>query len=127
MNISLTLNFDTIAELQGFLSGRASQGPAVAQPLAVVETAKPAAVVAEVVAEVDPLDMIGEVATADEVVDLDAYRAELKMRLAAKAGTMEEPKILGAFITGFGVQKFSDLPDDMLIPFNAAFIAEFGA
>ena len=137
MNISLTLNFDTVEQLEKFMLERKG-GTNVATKvvekkaahLSVVETA-----VEDPMDQIetapgngsDPMDM-GEAIAQEEdaAVDYAAMRATLMSKLKALAGKMDDPKVLGVFINAFDVVKFSDLPDDRLVGFAAALTAEFG-
>lgn len=145
MNLSLTLNFNTIAELQAFLDSRtATAGAAVAekvvsgQPAAVVT---PAVVTPAVVTPITPV-VAAAVSTAApvvatvqpgaaEVVDPqvgitpDQLREQLMGRLRQLAESSAEPAEVGKFINSFGVARFSDLPDQMLGIFQGAMNAQF--
>lgn len=139
MNISLTMNFDTVEQLEKFMLERKGGTNAAtkvvekkAANLSVVETA-----VEDPMDQIetapgdgsDPMDM-GEVETLADAVSTDedyaAMRATLMSKLKALAGKMDDPKVLGVFINAFDVVKFSDLPDDRLVGFAAALTAEFG-
>lgn len=125
MNLTLTMQFDSIDELQAFLNRNPGARNTPVASIAPEGQSKVASIVPDLVEEIveDPLDI-----TPDEVaIDAPALRAQMMEQLKTKAEAMDEPSILGAFITGFGVKRFSDLPDDMLAPFKAAFEAEFGA
>jgi hypothetical protein len=122
MNLTLTMQFDSLDELQQFLT----RSPAVTRntPVATVTPITPDVV--EQTATAVLVDIADTIVPEDDSVDLVALRTEIHTAIAGKAQSMEEPAILGAFITGFGVKKFSELPDDMLLPFQAAFNEEFG-
>lgn len=140
MNLSLTLNFNTIAELQAFLDSRtATAGAAVAekvvsgQPAAVVTPAVVTPITPVVAAAVSTAAPV--VATvqpgAAEVVDPqvgitpDQLREQLMGRLRQLAESSAEPAEVGKFINSFGVARFSDLPDQMLGIFQGAMNAQF--
>ena len=123
MNLSLTLNFDSIGELENFLKNRASTAVAAVSP----ETVAPSPVlevvpppVAAPTAVVDPLSDVVAAPTED-------LRADLMVRLREMAGTMDDPAVLGKFINGFGVARFSEIADEDLPAFKTALDAEFGA
>ncbi len=111
MNLSLTINFDSMEELRAYVGEPA---PAVAPVAAVVEPApEPVAAVAPVVDEA-------------EEIDLAVLRTDLHSRMSSMANSMDDPSVLGKFINGFGVARFSDLKDEDLVAFKAAFEGEFG-
>ena len=126
MNLSLTIDFDSLEDMQNFISGRTSQHPAsiIAPDLTEQTMAAADATVVDINPVVEETALEG---VLEPAVDLVALRKEIHGTITAKAQSMTDPSILGAFITGFGVKKFSELDDDMLEPFKAAFVAEFGA
>lgn len=117
MNLSLTLNFDSEAEMLAFLNIRTSG--ATASIAGVVEKPAPLKAVPEVV-DIDPLG------TVDTVADPD-LRVTLLARLRVIAAGMEDATVLGTFITGFGVTKFSDIADEDLPAFEIALNKKFKA
>lgn len=141
MNISLTLNFDTVEQLEKFMLERKG-GTNARTTAAVALKAVPDRTDAVAIADDDPMDMteetppgavddpmdMGEAIAQEEdaAVDYAAMRATLMSKLKALAGKMDDPKVLGVFINAFDVVKFSDLPDDRLVGFAAALTAEFG-
>jgi hypothetical protein len=129
MNITLTMQFETLADLQEYLS----QNPAAAA--APVAVATPAANVVEMPAATPAAPAVAAptpaapavAAPTPAVVDLAAMKQTLMTRLRELAGSMDDPGELGKFINAFGVQRFSDLPDDQLPTFEAALNAEYPA
>ena len=139
MNLSLTLNFNTIAELQDFLNSRtagAASTVALVQPAATTEqpalkgTIEPATILPGMpgaqpaAAVVDPMAGLGipaNVTTIDPVV----LKAALMDRLRALAGSQADPAVVGQFINNFGLAKFSDIADTDLVRFQAALQAQF--
>ena len=134
MNISLTMTFDSVDELQTFLNRNpAARNTPVAtlEPVPDVVEATVAAAAKVDLTAVDPLegviDPLGDI-TPDPVEDIspEDMRAELMGKLKALAGSMDDAAVLGKFINGFGVTRFSELGDDQLVAFSAAINAEFG-
>ncbi len=128
MNLSLTLNFDSIGELENFLKNRASTAVAAVSP----ETVAPSPVlevvpppVAAPTAVVDPLSDVAE--TLGDAIGNADLRPALMARLRTMAGDMDDPAVLGKFINGFGVARFSEIADEDLPAFKTALDAEFGA
>lgn len=131
MNISLTLNFDTVEQLEKFMLERkggtnvAASAPAALKSVPVDVAATVETVPGDI--DIDPMDMGEETPPqGGSVEDFPAMRAELMTKLKGIAGKLDDPKVLGVFINAFDVVKFSDLPDDRLVSFSAALTAEFG-
>lgn len=127
MNIQLNMNFDTIAELQAFLSGNpgaAATKVASKQPSADVVNIAPAATASQAAAGLTVIDPLSD-APAPPALDLTALRATLMTRLRALAGGMEDASALGKFINAFGVARFSELPDERLGEFNVALLSQY--
>ena len=128
MNLTLTMQFDNLDQLQSFLNrnpSAASTPVAFATPENVVAMPTPAA--APAVAAPAPAVAAPAPAVAPAVAPAPAAdRQTLMNRLRELAGAMDDPGVLGQFINGFGVARFSDLPDDQLTAFSAALAAEFG-
>ena len=59
--------------------------------------------------------------------DAQAHRERLGGVLRKLADGMEDPSPVAKFINGFGVARFSDLPDEELATFEASLTNEFGA
>ena len=126
MNISLTLNFDTMTELEAYLASRtttkAAPAPAVVAPIAapapVAVAPAPAPVaVAPAPAPIAPAPVAAPTPTL--VDDAATQKTRIMSRLKDIAAGMPDPSELGKFITAFGVQKFSQLPDAQLGQFEA--------
>lgn len=127
MNISLTLNFDTIAEMEAYLvsrtAGKQSTPTPAATPVAATPTpAAPAPVVSPVAAvpaatpaAAPALAAVPATAPAEDAATL---KARIMDRLKAIAQSLPDQSELGKFITGFGVARFSDLPDTHLAQFE---------
>lgn len=112
MNLSLTLNFSSMAEMQEFLDVQV-----VADMVAPALAEKPV-----------PLKAVPEVVDIDPLGTVDPdLRATLLARLRVIAAGMEDSSVLGAFITGFGVTKFSDIADEDLPAFETALNKKFKA
>ena len=137
MNLSLTMRFDSIDELQHFLTNNrgsatvaSTNHDAGAQPTKLEAVPLPAAALAPVadptsiLESVDPVDPVDPVIAAEDTVDL---RASLMVRLREMANGMDDPAVLGKFINGFGVTRFSEIADEDLPAFSIALVNEFGA
>ena len=127
MNIQLNMNFDSLAELQAFLSanpGAATAKVASEQPSAEVVSIAPVTPVAPAPA-VAPVDPLSTAPAAAPSADMTTLRATLMARLRALAEGMEDASALGKFINAFGVARFSELPDEQLAAFNTALIAQY--
>jgi len=142
MNISLTLNFDTMSELEAYLASRTNTVAAVAGGTggAAAAPAKPAAATATPAPTETPTASPAPVATpvkptapapaaapvaaapvAATVVPISGA-AEIKTRIMDRlktiAASLPDQSELGKFITAFGVSRFSELPDDRLEQFE---------
>ena len=145
MNLSLTLNFNTIAELEAFLASRSAPAAAnVASMQPAAATVQPAAAVADPVLQgtlmpampgaqpavvapiIDPMAGITQPAATVATLDPAALKAALIDKMRALAGTLPDPASVGQFIQACGLVKFSDIPDDQLVAFQAALLAKFG-
>lgn len=139
MKLSLTLNFDTMAELEAYLASRTTVKAAVAggtggtaaapapakltpAPVAAVATAgtpapdpAPAPTPAPTPAPAPaPTPALAAVPVNDPVV----VKGRIMERLKAIAASLPDKSELGKFITAFGVAKFSDLPENLLDQFE---------
>jgi len=126
MNLSLTMNFASLEEMQAFLSRQPSNVPAIENTKtgpAVVETVVTPIEVAPAKANPPP----AELPATDPGVDYNALRTDLMGKLRTQAETMDDPGQLGKFINGFGVARFSELSDDQLPGFASAFDLEYSA
>lgn len=131
MNLSLTMNFASLEEMQAFLSRQPSNvptientetGPAVVETVVAPIEAAPAKA-APGKANPPP----AELPATDPGVDYNALRTDLMGKLRTQAETMDDPGQLGKFINGFGVARFSELSDDQLPGFASAFDLEYSA
>lgn len=135
MNISLTLNFDTMTELEAYLASRnaiststAAPTPAAPAPVAVAPapapTPAPVAAAPALAAALAAAPAPAPVAAAPALVavptapDSAALKTRIMDRLKAIAQSLPDQSELGKFITAFGVQRFSDLPDERLEQFE---------
>lgn len=131
MSVELKLTFPSMDELRAYLSITA-EAPA---PAAVVEAAPvpdniveiPDPVGTPMIDDVDPIAPPAEEPVPTPAADTEVLRTELMTRLRDMAGSMDDPSVLGKFINGFGVARFSDIADEDLVGFKAALEAEFGA
>jgi len=130
MNISLTLNFDTMTELEAYLASRtttkAAPAPAVVAPIAAPAPVAVAPAPAPVAVAPAPAPAPAPIAPAPVaaptptlVDDAATQKTRIMSRLKDIAAGMPDPSELGKFITAFGVQKFSQLPDAQLGQFEA--------
>ncbi len=132
MNISLTMQFDSLSELQGFLSvnpGATDVKVASAQPSNVTTIAAATPAVVDPLATPAPASVpaVDPLSAAPPVVDLTALRASLMARLRALAESMDDASELGKFINAFGVARFSELGDERLGEFYTALSAKYPA
>lgn len=134
MNLSLTMNFASLEEMQAFLSRQPSNvptientetGPAVVETVVTVTGDVSAAPAKAAPGKANPPP--AEIPATDPGVDYNALRTELMGKLRTQAETMDDPGQLGKFINGFGVARFSELSDDQLPGFAAAFDLEYSA
>ena len=131
MNVTLTLDFDNMSELQKFLDNRGSAAAPstnhdVDVPPTVLEAVPP--LVAAPATEVDPLSSPDPVeAETPEEFDAVMLREQLMAKLKTLAGDMDDPSVLGKFINSFGVARFSEIADEDLPAFSIALVNEFGA
>lgn len=122
MNISLTLNFDTMSELEAYLASRSNVKAVAAAPatLAAVAPAPVAVPVAPTPAPVAPTPApVATLVPAPAVDDTAAVKTRIMNRLKEIAGALPDKTELGKFITAFGVARFSELPDAQLGQFEA--------
>ncbi len=128
MKVTLTLDFTSTEELQNFLNNRGSapvastNHDAGAQPTKLEAVPLPDAVPAAVA---DPSPIVDPVEYVTEALDSDDLRAKLMIRLRELAGGMEDPAVLGKFINGFGVARFSEIADEDLPAFQTSLDIEF--
>jgi hypothetical protein len=135
MNLSLTINCGTIQELLEVLGGQAATATATAKApakkTAVKKTAAKPTLVPDV-AIADPLDLTpatpAEEAGGMPIDDMDAeeLRATLMAKLRELAGSLPDNTVLGKFINGFGVSRFSEIDDEDLADFAVKLEAEYG-
>lgn len=134
MQISLTLNFDNMSDLEAYLASRTTKSVAAAPvvaatpapapaPAPTVATAvatapAPSPVVASVPSPAPSpapaLTVVSEAAPEDEA----AMKTRIMTRLKEIAASLSDQSELGKFITAFGVSRFSDLPNDRLGQFE---------
>ena len=123
--VQITMTFDTLEELSVFLQNNPGAAPtkvASAQPSATVTPITAAAPAASVV----PTEVAAAPA-ADQTLDAAAKRSELMDKLRKLSDSAQgNTQPIADFIHGFGVQRFSDLPDDQLATFEANLQAQFG-
>ena len=137
MNISLTLNFDNMSELETYLASRTGDKAVAAAPVAAVSPVTTPAITPPVaaaatggdtdaesptpapapVAATPPLTAVPTPTTAPDA-DIATTKTRIMDRLKAIAAGMPDQSELGKFITAFGVAKFSELPDDRLGQFE---------
>lgn len=131
MNLSLTMNFASLEEMQAFLSRQPSNVPTIENTEtgpAVVETVvTPIEVAPAKAAPGKANPPPAELPATDPGVDYNALRTDLMGKLRTQAETMDDPGQLGKFINGFGVARFSELSDDQLPGFASAFDLEYSA
>lgn len=133
MNLTLTLNFDSIDELQQFVNktgstmGAATNLDVSAPPTVLEAVPLPVTAPAPVVDPISPADPVEAVTAAAGKVDLssDELRGTLMIRLRELAGSMDDPAVLGKFINGFGVARFSEIDDEDLPAFKTSLDVEF--
>ncbi len=138
MNISLTLNFDTMTELEAYLASRTATSTSTAAPVSSAPTSAPTpapVVLAPVAAAPAPAPAPAVVvpgpspapapaptpaapALVAVVSDATAVKTRIMERLKVIAASLSDQSELGKFITAFGVQRFSELPDDRLGQFE---------
>ena len=127
MNVTLTLTFASIAELQSFLSANPAAGAAATPKVAPEQPSAEVVQMPSSAPQPTPMPTPTQDAAPAPAFDPAAKRAELTARLRATAEKMEDPSQLGAFINGFGVARFTELPDDKLPEFESQFNAKYGA
>lgn len=119
-NITLSMTFDSIEDLMAFVAknpGAAEIKVASAQPSASLGETAQATVAA--VNTPDPVPAPAPAPVAE--VDYSALRAQLTERLREVATSLGQAATeVGQFINGFGVARFSELPDDRLQEFASA-------
>ncbi len=132
MNVTLTLDFETMSELQEFLNKRGSAAVAStnldagASPTKLEAVPSPEQVSAAVVDPLSSPDPVETEVETPEEFDAVLLREQLMTKLKTLAGGMDDANVLGKFITNFGVARFSELADDQLVGFTAALKSEFG-
>ncbi len=131
MNLTLTLNFDSIDELQQFVNktgstmGAATNLDVSAPPTVLEAVPLPVTAPAPVVDPISPAPVVAPVETLGEALASDELRAALMIRLRELAGSMDDPAVLGKFINGFGVARFSEIDDEDLPAFKTSLDVEF--
>lgn len=127
MNVTLTMQFGSLSEMQSFLAANpeaATAKVASAQP-SVAAAPAPAPQQAQVVQMPGAAAPAPQAAPASSELDLPALRASLMDRIRNLADSMSDPAPVAQLITSFGVQRFSDLPDDQLQIFETNLKAQF--
>jgi len=121
--ISITMQFQDLAELQAFLASKGDVPLAdIAAPASTKKKAPPrkkAAPKKPELVETAAATQVTESPASSEV-DLVALRADTQKALIAKNETFNDGNVkIVAFIKTFGVNRLSELPDTVLVDFAA--------